>query len=157
MSMIAAILGRLLLAALFIISGLQKVVYPATAEAMFAGTNLPANLIQPIGLFELVAGVLLAIGLMTRLVSILLFAWTLLTIFFFYNQFADPVEGPMALLWAAVAGGLLMAFAYGNLRGSYDYMRTERRARDAEVRAARAEGKAEGLEQVHTTTTVVRD
>jgi putative oxidoreductase len=145
MSMIAAVIGRLLLALLFIVSGLQKIVYAASFAPMFSEAHLTPMLIMPIGVFELVAGVLLAIGLMTRLVSFLLFLWTLLTIFFFYNQFADPVEGAMALRLAAVAGGLLMTFAYGQMRGSYDYMRERRRTYDAEVRAARAEGRAEGV------------
>ena len=144
MSMIAAVVGRLLIAALFVVSGLQKIVYPSAFAPMFSETNLTPSLIMPIGAFELIAGVLLAIGLMTRLVSFLLFAWTLLTIFFFYNQWGDPVEGAMALRLAAVAGGLLMTFAYGQMRGSYDYMRERRRTYDAEVRAARAEGRAEG-------------
>ena len=111
---------------------------------MFAATNLPASLVVPVGVFELVAGVLLAIGLMTRLVSLLLAAWTLLTIFFFYNQFTDPVEGPLAAASMAIIGGLLMTFAYGHMRGSYDHMRERRRTYDAELRAARAEGRAEG-------------
>lgn len=144
MSVIAAVVGRLLLALLFIVAGLQKIAYSAAMAPMFAETGLPTNLIVPIGIFELVAGILLAIGLMTRLVSFLLFLWVLLEIFFFYNQFTDPVEGPMALLLAAVGGGLLMVFAYGQMRGSYDFMREQRRTYDAELRAARAEGRAEG-------------
>lgn len=144
MSVIAAVIGRLLLALLFIVAGLQKIVNSAAVAPLFAETNLSTSLIVPIGIFELVAGILLAIGLMTRLVSFLLFLWVLAEIFFFYNQFADPVEGPMALLLAAVAGGLLMVFAYGQMRGSYDYMRERRRTYEAELRAARAEGRAEG-------------
>jgi putative oxidoreductase len=155
MSMIAAIVGRLLLALFFVIMGLQKIVYPGTMTPMFTDTNLSPTFVIPVGIFELVAGVLLAVGLMTRVVSILLFAWTLLSIFFFYNQFTDPIEGPMALALASVAGGLLLAFAYGHLRGSYDYMRTRRRAHDAELRAAKAEGRAEGLERAQPT--IVRD
>ena len=143
MALIAAILGRLLLALLFILSGIQKLADPAPAARMFAETNLPASLVMPVGVFELVAGALLAIGLMTRLVSILLALWMLLSIFFFYNQFTDPVEGPLAAASMAIIGGLLMTFAYGQLRGSYDYMRAQRRAYDAELRAARAEGRAE--------------
>ncbi|HLV07125.1 MAG TPA: DoxX family protein [Croceibacterium sp.] len=144
MSLIAAVIGRLLLALLFIVAGLQKIVNSAAVASMFVETNLSTSLIVPIGIFELVAGILLAIGLMTRLVSFLLFLWVVLEIFFFYNQFTDPVEGTMALLLAAVAGGLLMVFAYGQMRGSYDYMRERRRTYEAELRAARAEGRAEG-------------
>ena len=58
-----------------------------------------------------------------------------------------PARGP-----AAVAGGLLMVFAYGQVRGQISLWRERDRAHDAEVKAARAEGKAEGA-----TATVVRD
>jgi hypothetical protein len=36
-----------------------------------------------------------------------------------------------------------MVFAYGQVRGSYDYLREQRRTHKAEVRAAHAEGRAE--------------
>ena len=144
MSMIAAVIGRLLLALVFILSGLQKIVNPGAAAQMFTETNLSAGLVVPVGVFELVAGVLLAIGLMTRLVSILLAAWTLLTIFFFYNQFTDPLEGPLAAASMGIIGGLLMTFAYGQMRGSYDHMRVRRRTQETELRLARAEGRVEG-------------
>ena len=151
MAMIDAVMGRLLLVLVFILSGVQKIVSPAAAARMFTETNLPASLVVPVGVFELVAGALLAIGLMTRLVSILLAAWTLLTIFFFYNQFADPLEGPLAAASMGIIGGLLMTFAYGQMRGSYDHMRARRRTQEAELRAARAEGRVEGTTVVHPT------
>ena len=65
MSLIAAVLGRFLIAIMFIVSGLQKIVDPGPTGQMLAATNLPANFAVPTGVFELVAGVMLAIGLMT--------------------------------------------------------------------------------------------
>jgi len=144
MSLIAAIIGRLLIALMFIISGIQKLADPAPTAQMLQTVHLPANLAIPTGVFELVAGILLGIGLMTRLVAIVLAGFVALTIFFFHNQFADPLQGILALKNVAIIGGLLMVFAYGQMRGSYDYMRAQRRTYDAELRAARAEGLAEG-------------
>ena len=144
MSMIAAVLGRLCLAAMFIVSGLQKIADPGPTAQMLAGTNLPANFAMPTGVFELVAGLMLAVGLMTRLVSIVLAVFVALTIFFFHNQFGDPLQGTLALKNLAIMGGLLMTFAYGQVRGTFDYMRERRKTYDAELRAARAEGRAEG-------------
>ena len=145
MAMIAAMIGRVLLGCLFIVSGLQKIADPAsTSRYIESVTTLPGSLALPTGIFELVAGVLLAIGLMTRLVSVALIGFVLLAIFFFHNDFADPAEFTQVLLHLAIVGGLLMTFAYGQMRGSYDYMRERRRTYDAELRAAHAEGKAEG-------------
>ena len=97
MSLIAAVIGRLLLAVMFIVSGLQKIIDPGPTVQMLTETNLPGNFALPTGLFELVAGVLLAIGLMTRLVSIVLFVFVGLTIFFFHHDFTDPLQGTLAL------------------------------------------------------------
>jgi putative oxidoreductase len=156
MSMIAAVIGRLLIAVMFIVSGLQKIADPGPTAQMLSATNLPANLALPTGVFELIAGLLLAVGLMTRLVSIVLFVFVGLTIFFFHNQFTDPLQGTLALKNLAIMGGLLMTFAYGQVRGTFDYMRERRRTYDAELRAARAEGRAEGATSVpHTVVTDV--
>jgi putative oxidoreductase len=151
MSLIAAVVGRLLLAVVFIVSGLQKIIDPGPTAQMLIATNLPANFALPTGVFELVAGLLLAIGLMTRLVAVVLAGFVALTIFFFHNRFGDPLQATLALKNLAIMGGLLMTFAYGQVRGTFDYMRERRRTYDAEVRAARAEGRAEGIAAVPQT------
>jgi putative oxidoreductase len=162
MSTIAAIIGRVLLAALFIISGLQKIAAPgATASYIESMTTLPGSLALPTGIFEVVAGVLLAIGLMSRLVSIVLAVFTALTIMFFHNEFTDLQQGTEALKNVALIGGLLMVFAYGQMRWSYDHIKAERRgeiaareaehrAHEAELAAARAEGRTAGSGTVVT-------
>ena len=156
MSMIAAVIGRLLIAVMFVVSGLQKIADPGPTAQMLSATNLPANLALPTGVFELIAGLLLAVGLMTRLVSIVLFVFVGLTIFFFHNQFSDPLQGTLALKNLAIMGGLMKTYAYGQVRGTFDYMRERRRTYDAELRAARAEGRAEGATSVpHTVVTDV--
>ncbi|HEU4651228.1 MAG TPA: DoxX family protein [Croceibacterium sp.] len=151
MSLIAAVIGRLLIAVMFIVSGLQKLADPAPTAQMLTAANLPATFALPTGGFEVIAGALLAIGLMTRLVAIVLAAFVALTIFFFHNDFADPLQGTLALKNLAIMGGLLMTFAYGQVRGTFDYMRERRRTYDAELRAARAEGRAEGAAAVPRT------
>ena len=146
MSTIAAIVGRIMLAVIFILSGIGKIVDPAgTAEYIESATALPGTLALPTGVFELVLGLMLAIGLMTRLASILLAVFVLLAAFFFHSELGDPAQLTAALKNIAMAGGLLLVFAYGQMRGSFDYMRERNRARKAELRAAHAEGKAERI------------
>lgn len=158
MPAIAAFFGRLMLAALFVLAGIPKIIDPSGAAAMLQGANLPATLALPTGVFEVAAGLLLALGFMTRFVSILLAGFTLLATFFFHNQIGDPLQAAMALKNIAIAGGLLVVFAYGQMRWSYDHMRTtrkgevatrkaEERAHEAELAAARAEGRASVLDR----------
>jgi len=155
MSTIAAIIGRILLGALFIISGLQKIASPATtADYIESMTTLPGYLAAPTGVFEVVAGAILAVGLMSRLISLVLAIFVALTIVLFHNALADPTQMTDALKNIALIGGLLMVFAYGQLRWNYAHIKAERReviaAREpeerthaAEIAAARAEGRAE--------------
>jgi putative oxidoreductase len=159
MSLIAALIGRILLAVIFIVSGSGKIIDPAPAAQMMAGVGLSSNMAMGVGIFELVAGLLLAIGLMTRLVSIVLFVYIGLTILFFHSAFGDPAQQVNALKNLAMMGGMLMVFAYGQMRWSYDHWRARDKVHDAELRAARAEGKAEGATAVAPdhAATVVRE
>jgi putative oxidoreductase len=161
MSAIAATIGRILLGALFVLSGIQKLAAPAaTADYIAANSVLSPGLAIPTGVFELVAGLLLALGLMSRLVSILLAGFTLMTIVIFHPQITDPVQGMQALKNVAITGGLLMVFAYGQMRWHYDHVQAvrkselatleaEKRAREAELAHARAEGLAQGRGDAH--------
>ena len=64
MSTIAAIIGRILLAVIFISAGIGKIVDPAgTAAYIESATTLPGTLALPTGVFELVLGLMLAVHL----------------------------------------------------------------------------------------------
>lgn len=154
MSHIAALIGRILIAAMFVLSGFGKLFDVAGTEAMITGAGLPSGLAMPVAIFEIVAGLALALGFMTRFAAILLAGFTLLATLFFHNRLTDPMQQVLALKNLAIAGGLLGIFAHSQMRWSYDSMKLERRAeiaerdalqkvRDAEMRAARAEGRAE--------------
>lgn len=157
MSMIAVFIGRLFIAVIFIVSGINKLIHVADTNAMISAAGLPSGLAIPTGLFELVAGVCLALGIATRLWAILLAGFVLLTILFFHREFTDPMQAMAAMKNLAIAGGLLCLFGYGHTRWSYDALRARRRgeiaqhdaelrAREAELRAARAEGRAEAVD-----------
>lgn len=156
MSKIAAIIGRILLALIFIVSGVGKLADIAGTEAMITATGLPGGLAIPVGLFELIAGLCLALGFMVRLAAVLLIVFTAATILFFHSAFTDPLQGVMALKNLAIIGGLAMAFAHSQMWSHYYAIRTERsgeiasrkaeeRAHEAEMRAARAEATVDAV------------
>ena len=147
MAWIAAIIGRLCLAALFVMAGAGKVLDPAgTAQYITATTALPGTLALPVGIFELVAGVLLGVGIMTRLVAILLAGFVALATVLFHAQVTDPMQAQMALKNLAIFGGLLMVFAYGQVSWRLDTWRERNKRHDAELTAARAQARADALE-----------
>ena len=132
----------MLLALIFIVSGITKVMNVAQTQAFIdAAITLPADMALPVGIFELVLGVFLAIGFMTRISSVLLFAFTLATVVLFHSEVTDPAVLQSALRDLAIAGGLLMVFAYGQARGSVDIWRERDRTRRAQIRAAKAEAR----------------
>ena len=156
MNMIAAAIGRILLALIFIVSGASKLLMISATDAMIVGAGLPAGLAIPAGVFELVAGLAIALGFMTRFFSILLAGFCLITAVLFHQNVTDPTQAAMALKNVAIAGGFLCLFAHSQMRWSYDSMRLTRRAEIAErdgmtkahqadVRVAAAEARAEGL------------
>ncbi len=144
MATIAAILGRILIGALFVFAGFGKVIDPvSTASYMEAESPFPGSLAMAVGIFEIVAGLVLASGFMTRIASALLIGFTAVATLFFHEQVTNEVQAAMALKNLAIIGGLMMVFAYGQVRGQIGMWRERDRAHDAEVRAARAEGRAE--------------
>jgi putative oxidoreductase len=156
MSTIAAVIGRILIALIFIVSGAAKVMIPAQYETMITGVGMPTGLALPTGIFEIVAGLCLVVGLMTRFTAVLLFGFVALATLLFHNRIDDPLQRAMALKNLAIMGGLLLVFAHSQMWWSYDAMRrtrkgeiatrsAEERAQDAELRAARAEGAAAAL------------
>ena len=168
MSTIAAVIGRILLALIFIQSGIGKLMHVGATETMITGVGLPGGLAIPVGIFELVAGLCLAFGLMTRLVAILLAGFIALATIFYHTNFVDPIQLAMALKNLAMIGGMLLVFAHSQMWWSWDRMRAARRgevvarqaeidARDADLRAARAQGAASVTGTPMTNDAVVTD
>jgi len=143
---IAAIIGRVLLGLLFILAGAGKLMDPAgTAAYMEAQSPFPGSMALAVGAFELIAGLVLASGFFTRLTALALIGFTALATLFFHSQVSDPAVAQQALKNLAVIGGLLMVFAYGQVRGRMGVLRERDKRHDAEIKAAHAEGKLEGV------------
>lgn len=157
MAAIVAFVGRLFLALLFIHTGIMKLLHPHLIPQMHPGaTILQGNVALGAGIFEIVAGLALALGVMTRLFALLLAGYSLLTALMFHHQISDVMQLVQAEKNIAIAGGLLALFAVSQMRWSYDSVRLRRkgelstrdaeaRAHEAELRAARAEGRAEAV------------
>lgn len=156
MSSIVAFFGRLMLALMFLVAGVGKFSNLAGTDAMIQKVGMPAGLALPTAIFEVVGGLAIALGVFTRLFSILLAGFCLLTAILYHNNFGDPMQAAMFMKNVAIAGGFLVLFAQSHMVWSYDAMRERRRAdiatRDADLRAAKAEGMVEGVKHVPVAT-----
>ena len=133
MATIAALIGRILLGALFVMAGLGKVMDPAaTAAYMEAESPFPGSLALAVGVFEVVAGLILASGFMTRLASLALLVFTALATLFFHEQVTDQTQAAMALKNVAIIGRVPQS-----LRGGLDDGVLERAAAAEQCREPR--------------------
>ena len=116
----AALVGRLLLAALFLLEGWSKLNGYAAAAAYMAAFSVPAALLPLVILVELGAGLLIAIGWQTKLASLALAGFCVLAAILFHANFADRGQVLHFEKDLAIAGGLLVLFAFGPGRFSLE-------------------------------------
>ena len=146
MATLAAIIGRLCLAALFVLAGIAKLMDPAgTAQYIGSATTLSPSVAVPAGVFEVIAGLLLGFGVMTRLVAVVLAGFVAIVTLLFHSQITDQLQSQQAIKNLAIIGGLLMVFAYGQVSWRVSTWKERARRHDAELAAARAEGRADAV------------
>jgi putative oxidoreductase len=114
------LLGRLLLASLFVVAGIGKLGNLAGTAGYIASGGLPAASVLAVlvGLLELVGGIALAIGFQARWAALALGLFTLLASVLFHKFWAVPAEQQMVqqLMFMknlSIAGGLLLVAALG--------------------------------------------
>jgi putative oxidoreductase len=118
----AALIGRIFIAVLFLVSGLGKLAAPAATQAYISGMGLPAPVLAYFGSMavELIGSVLLIIGFQVRAVGAGMAVFTLLTAVLFHRNFADQNQMVHFLKDIAIAGGLLQVAAFGAGRFALD-------------------------------------
>ena len=130
-----ATLGRVLLAALFLMSGLSKLgsAEATTAYIASAGLPLPGVAYVVTVIVEIGGGLLLLLGLQARLAAAVLAVFTVAAAVFFHNNFGDQNQMIHFIKNFAIAGGLLQVAAWGAGQWSLDGRRA---AKSGVARAA---------------------
>jgi putative oxidoreductase len=105
--------GRVLLAAIFLLAGLQKVGgYDGTAAYM-ASVGVPGALLPAVIALEIGGALAIIAGFQTRLVAILLAGFSGVAALLFHANFADPMQSILFLKNLSIAGGFLVLAANG--------------------------------------------
>lgn len=114
--------GRLLLAAIFVLSGVSKLADPTGTIAYISSAGLPApSLAYGVAVIvELVGGLLLIAGFRTRIVASAIAAFSLAAAFGFHANLADQNQFIHFFKNVALAGGLLQVAAFGSGRFGFD-------------------------------------
>jgi len=119
----AALLGRLLLAALFLHEAWSKLTGYAGAVAYMQAFGVPGQLLPFAIAVELACGLLILLGYHTRLAALLLAGFCVAAAVLFHTKFADRNQLLHFEKDLAIAGGLLVLFARGGGAWALDALR----------------------------------
>lgn len=123
------LVGRVLLAGIFVFAGYGKIGAYEGTQAFMATQGVPGTLLPFVVLLELGGGVAIILGLFTRLTAIALALFCVASALLFHSNFAEQAQAVLFMKNLAMAGGFLVLAAHGPGDISLDN-RTSRPASD---------------------------
>ena len=110
---IAAPLGRILLALIFVTSGFSKISGYAATQGYMEAMGVPGALLPVVIAVELLGGLAVMLGWQTRIAAFLLAGFSLLSGVLFHADFGDQMQMIMFMKNVSIAGGFLMLVSLG--------------------------------------------
>jgi putative oxidoreductase len=108
-----SLIGRILLSAIFIAAGVNKILSYDGTLGFMANFGVPGALLPAVIALELLGGIAILIGFYARWAALALAIFTLVAAAIFHSNFADQIQIAMFMKNAAISGGLLLLFANG--------------------------------------------
>jgi putative oxidoreductase len=117
-----ALLGRIFLVLIFVMSGFHKITDPQGTQQFMAAMGMPMTGLFLIGaiFLELAGAASLLLGYWTRAGAILLIIFMIPTTLIFHTNFSDQVQFIMFMKNLSMTGGLLVVLAFGPGKLSLD-------------------------------------
>lgn len=109
----ADLAGRFLISAIFILSGVGKIGGYAGTQAYMESQGVPGALLPLVIVTELGGGILVVLGLWTRLAALALAGFSIVAAALFHADFGDQMQQIMFMKNLALAGGFLFLVAHG--------------------------------------------
>jgi putative oxidoreductase len=110
---VSELAGRILLSALFLLSGLGKLGAYAVTAGYMASVGVPSALLPGAIAIEVLGALAIILGWKTRIVAAVLAGFTLMTGLIFHRNFGDQVQMIMFLKNVSIAGAFLLLVANG--------------------------------------------
>jgi putative oxidoreductase len=107
------LLGRVLLAAIFVWAGYGKLEAYAGTQAYMASQGVPGALLPLVILLELGGGIAIVLGFLTRLTAFALAAFCVASALLFHSNFGEQMQAILFMKNLAMAGGFLALAAHG--------------------------------------------
>ena len=114
---IAAPVGRILIALIFVTSGLSKISGYAATQGYMEAMGVPGALLPMVIAVELLGGLAVMLGWHTRIAAFLLAGFSVLSALLFHANFGDQMQMIMFMKNISIAGGFLMIVSLGG--GAY--------------------------------------
>ncbi|MCB1350094.1 MAG: DoxX family protein [Maritimibacter sp.] len=114
------LVARLFMALLFLMAGVDGIVHMEIFQAKLTGDGLPALIYAPVVWFLIIAALMLAFGLKTRWVALLMAGFSLASGLLDYTDFGQDTDMVMLLKNIALTGGYLFVALHGAGRLSVD-------------------------------------
>jgi putative oxidoreductase len=110
-----AVIGRLLIASIFVVSGYNKIAAPTATLGYITAAHLPFPFLafMTAVAIEIGGSLLLVFGSQTRIVALVMAVFCVATAFGFHDNLADPNQMVHFLKNISMAGGLLQLVAFG--------------------------------------------
>ncbi|MBV6448304.1 DoxX family protein [Nitrosomonas sp.] len=125
MEKIGQFVARIFLAQIFLLSGIFKISGYAGTQGYMEAMGVPGMLLPLVIALEIGGGLAIVAGWQTRLVSIVLAAFTLAAAAIFHNNLADQTQMIMFMKNIAIAGGFILLAVHGAGGYSWDNRRSK--------------------------------
>lgn len=113
MNSYSILIGRIFLAQIFLLSGINKITsYQASAEYMASG-GVPGALLPAVIALEILASLAIIIGFRTKWAAWALAAFTLVAALLYHMDFGNQMQMIQFMKNIAIAGGLLVLAEHG--------------------------------------------
>jgi putative oxidoreductase len=109
----AAPAGRLLIALMFFMSGLNKIFAYEGTQSYMEAMGVPGALLPLVILTEVLLGLAVIVGFKTRLAAFGLAGFSIVSAILFHANFSDQMQMVMFMKNVAISGGFLFLIAHG--------------------------------------------
>lgn len=120
---LADLVGRVLIAAIFLIAGLNKIGGYAGTQGYMEAMGVPGVLLPLVIALEVIGAVAIIVGWRTRLFAFLLAGFSIVSAVIFHRALGDQVQFILFMKNFAIAGGFLFLMARGPGTWSLDARR----------------------------------
>ena len=107
------LIGRIMVSAIFLFSGINKILNYDGTVGWMEGYGIPGVLLIPAIIIEIIFPILIIVGYQTRIAASGLLLFSLLTAFIFHLDFSNQMQVIAFLKNVGLAGGMLFLVVHG--------------------------------------------